>query len=281
MEWRQVKDDNTDSAEQIANQCLWYNKCIKLGGQTIYNSKLFSLGLWTVKDLYNQGIITNVNVWAQRGATWTDILILQGIVASVPEGWKLLLKENGDIKGSLKTGILIPNATFISIDNMTQKDVKQLYTVRNFKKLKQSDFKAKAYFETKFGVLSDENWKTIYLLPWKLHCDNKTKDIHYKILNKIIPTNYLLYKMEKICSPLCGFCEYNVETIDHLFFMCNTVRNLWLQVFESWNYFSNINVVPTCKECVLGIYDTDITNVNDLNMLTIRLSSTIETLKES
>ena len=58
------------------------------------------------------------------------------------------------------------------------------------------------------------------------------KEFQYKILNKYLPTNKLLYAMKKIDSPRCNFCFLYTQTISHMFNKCIPVRNIWQFVKE-------------------------------------------------
>ena len=51
---------------------------------------------------------------------------------------------------------------------------------------------------------------------------------------RFTPTNNLLYKMKTICSPTCNFCNLETETIEHLFFDCTHVKDIWLFAFTEF-----------------------------------------------
>ena len=100
--------------------------------------------------------------------------------------------------------------------------------------LQANDYKYRLKHESFHGFLSSNEWKNIFLIPRALPVDNKTKDLQYKIIMRFIPTNYSLHKMEKVNSQVCSFCNMDPETIEHLFFNCIYVKNIWLYVFQEW-----------------------------------------------
>ena len=55
----------------------------------------------------------------------------------------------------------------------------------------------------------------------------KLRDFQFKINNKILMTNSLLYKISKEESNLCSFCQKNIENIHHLLCTCDTVKIFW------------------------------------------------------
>ncbi len=40
------------SEEDVANQVIWHNQMIKLGGKTSFGSKMFQAGFWFICDLF-------------------------------------------------------------------------------------------------------------------------------------------------------------------------------------------------------------------------------------
>ena len=54
-------------------------------------------------------------------------------------------------------------------------------------------------------------------------------DFQYKILNKILHLNKILFLFGKFCSPLCFFCKLHDETLIYLLSSCNQVISLWIE----------------------------------------------------
>ena len=55
--------------------------------------------------------------------------------------------------------------------------------------------------------------------------DAKTRKSQYKLLNNIVFTNEKLFRFKMINSPLCAFCQIEVESLEHLFFHCNVTKS--------------------------------------------------------
>ena len=62
----------------------------------------------------------------------------------------------------------------------------------------------------------------------------KLREFQYKILNRILYTNDMLFKFKKIESPLCYLCENDVETIEHFLFLCPRVQSFWDEVYSTF-----------------------------------------------
>ena len=66
----------------------------------------------------------------------------------------------------------------------------------------------------------------------------------------------MLFKFKKVDSPLCGFCEKELETIEHLFLYCSKVCMFWDELKV---VFSPLNILVSfdIRDVLFGILDTD------------------------
>ena len=63
-----------------------------------------------------------------------------------------------------------------------------------------------------------------------------------------------MFKFKKVDSPLCDFCEKELETIEHLFFHCTKVCMSWDDlkgVLNSLNMLVRFDI----KDALFGILD--------------------------
>ena len=104
---------------------------------------------------------------------------------------------------------------------------------KKLRSLKGTDFKSKMKHESNHGTITDEEWENIFMVPALAPVENKIKDLQYRVVIRFTPTNIdlLLYKMKKIKSPRCNFCNLEPEKVEHLCFDCTHVRDIWLFVF--------------------------------------------------
>ena len=63
----------------------------------------------------------------------------------------------------------------------------------------------------------DVNWKQIYLIQHKVTLNIRTRIFQYKLLNRIVNTNNLLYKIKLSDTSSCTFCGGYEESLEHLF----------------------------------------------------------------
>ena len=94
---------------------------------------------------------------------------------------------------------------------------------------------ARKKYEESFNTEESQlDWKKIYLTPIRATLSTKLREFQYKILNRILYTNDMLFKFKKIESPLCYFCENDVETIEHFLFLCPRVQVFWNEVCSTF-----------------------------------------------
>jgi len=72
-----------------------------------------------------------------------------------------------------------------------------------------------------------------------------------KILHGILSTNSLLFKCKLKETQLCNFCNETKETILHLFWECNIVKSLWLEMAEILKNKCNVEIPISAQHIIL------------------------------
>ena len=275
INWSRIKIPSSEVGKNdVSSQCLWCNKNLKIGGKTVYNARLFSTGLWVVQDLFENGILLSFETLLQRGAREMDRMTWFGMIRCVDKTYNFQDLELNAKPLTINTGMIL-NSKFVSIDKLTQKHIRASFSEVKFSSLKESDLKHKIKHEKLHGILTDEQWENIFLVPRIAPVDNKIKDLQYKIFMRFLPTNYLLFKMKKNNSQTCVFCMLEPETIEHLLFDCVHVRNIWLHVFIEWQNVTGHNFEPTLQSCIFGIFDKSVQYINEINIIILLVKSYI------
>ena len=102
---------------------------------------------------------------------------------------------------------------------------------------------AKKRFSKEYPLHTFE-WDSIYLLPRKVTIESRTRDFQYKILNRILFTNKMLFKMKISDTDKCTFCNEEEETIEHLLNTCKYILPFWKEVikwFKMYNIHENLD----------------------------------------
>ena len=188
-------------------------------------------------------------------------MIWRGLLNAIPECMKNRIQVNSKLnKGVFK--IEFCRIKLVTIDEATEKQIKAGIKCIAFNDMTQNEFKAKRKLESIHGAIHKEEWVKIYTLYRSLNVDNHTKDLQYKILYRIVPTNKLLYKMRKVNSNMCDFCEIQIDTIEHALWECVVVKSFWLELFQIWNNLNHTDINPCKKNITFGILDESMSSIN-------------------
>ena len=87
--------------------------------------------------------------------------------------------------------------------------------------------------------ITDPEWRLIYNYCFRTIKDNYLIYLQFKIINRILGTRSLLYKISINDNHYCPFCKEHEETI-HLFYECDQI-NLLGKTLYKW-IFNMINV---------------------------------------
>ena len=150
-----------------------------------------------------------------------------GLVKSISKKWNIPEICHDQSSDALAfTCDLNMESIFVCVENITQKQVKELLAQKKLSSLKEAEFRYKIKHELIHGIISDEEFENIFMIPTLCPVDNKIKDLQYKIIMRFISTNKLLYKMNKVNSQASSYCHMEIETVEHLFFNCVNVKDI-------------------------------------------------------
>ena len=154
--WSLLKNSNPYSLDEIVNQLIWNNRFICIDNRSVFNRKLFSLGLCKVGDLC-EFICTKPHI-TESLLNVLDLFYLKSLYHSLPPDWKKEVNSN------------VTQATNKTITfNMTaQADLssKKIYNLLISKISRPPTAKKK--FENQYASGTNIlDWETIYTLPFK------------------------------------------------------------------------------------------------------------------
>ena len=101
-------------------------------------------------------------------------------------------------------------------------------TAKSFRKFidntKYKEPCAVRFWANKFNEnLNKNNWN----IAFEVTQESRLRELQWKILHNIYPTNILLLKMGITDSNKCPYCLNEIDYIEHFFYMCNKIRKLW------------------------------------------------------
>ena len=72
--------------------------------------------------------------------------------------------------------------------------------------------------------IEEDEFRKVFSDPFKIIKDSTVQWFQSIIYRKILATNTLLYKIKLIGDPKCTFCTKTDETIEHLLWKCECVK---------------------------------------------------------
>ena len=117
-------------------------------------SNLFSIGMWFIDDLFENGKPILFETWKYRGACETDRMIWCGGVRCVWEKWNFdsICTEQHDMAFQLSTGVNLESG-FINIEKVTQKYIKIMLVEEKLNSLQANGYKYRLKHESVHGFL--------------------------------------------------------------------------------------------------------------------------------
>ena len=251
----------------ILNEYVFYNQRLIINKQIKYDKELFDAGLWRAKDVYDpRGHIITFDEWKKRGVTHKSFMLWRGLIHKL----KTITKEpriNTENIDKKDLSFELKNGEIVDVLNSNSRVIYHKIVDQ-----KLSTTKAMNKYANQYNIPTG-NWKNIFKLFRTCLKDNIIKELQYKILHKYIPTNKLLFQMGKVMSNKCSFCEMYVETIEHLFFDCTQVRNIWFDIELKLYLIEKVKISLTVSDILFGYNISSETtfSVNNVNINTVLL----------
>ena len=240
------------SANDIYNEQIWYNKNVTIDNNIVYDKKLLEAGIRYIYDACDaDGNIFSFDQLTENLQSASNTLFWNSLRSAIPKTWKKMLKNE---KVLTCNNINIPITLRKEKKDLLKVNKNKVYMelVNNFMDVSR----ANVHYSVTYQINLEE-WKIIYSIPHNVKAINKVKEVQYKILHRYIATNYMLYKMGKVASHRCEICFLYAQTVEHLFFHCTVVQNLWLTLSKKLTEVTSHNCSLTEKDILFGKYDIE------------------------
>lgn len=87
--------------------------------------------------------------------------------------------------------------------------------------------------------------------------ETKLKNLHFRIIHNIYPSNLLLHRMKIKSSPLCDLCA-EIDHIVHMFYSCPHLKPFWILIESYLDKIVKEKVCIKPEYALLGILKDDI-----------------------
>lgn len=213
---------------------LWFNHNIKVGRQSCFIREWAESGVRFINDLMDRnGNFYNQRVFEEKFSITTNFITYHGIIAACESYLEILsfphLPTNADLPtcSSLIYPIIKNSRGCRTIyDILIKKDILPTSTIK---------------WEREVNFLIAPDWKKFFKLPFKVTKNSNLLWFQIRLIHRILPTNYLLTKMNIKENDQCTFCLNETETLIHLFCHCRHVQTFWID-FKKLLSLKNIHI---------------------------------------
>ena len=120
--------------------------------------------------------------------------------------------------------------------------------------------------------LEEKLWQSYCTMTFLCTIDTDLRWFQYKIMNRILFTNQLLFKLKLVESELCSFCHTQCETLIHFFCECNFSSNIWSELEKLIFAKTGFKIKFTKENILFGFKGS---NNNAFNCLSIVVKRTL------
>ena len=270
--WTEVHFIQSNGLDEndIKNQLIWYNSCIRVEKKPIYYKNWAANGIIKIKDL-----LDNVNDILDFGnfqkkfnnpkAHYLDFIRLISL--------KKLLNPLQPRLGKKREQTKIITIQEVASGSKLNRVVYSLL-LKNFTTVPQkSQLKwardLEACQKNEIHKIDNIDLKTVYSISFSCTSSTSLRTFHFKYLHRRIPTNTFLMKCKISPTEKCTFCKSEPETTIHLFFQCSYVNIFWQTIIRWIKSFPNQENINFSKAMQLGLQTCE-TSVLNLIMLTAK-----------
>lgn len=210
---------------ELQKQIIWNNSNIQLENKSIYYRDYVQNGLIYVHSLFENGRLKSIHSLRENYGIDINFLTLSSIIKAIPKEWRLYF-----------TSIQNENDTGEEPDNWMEK-----LNHRNSNKIIYQSLihsiveipeKTLRKWKHSLNLEGDINWEDIFNRVYQCTIESKLRNFQYKFIHRIIYTNERLCPWGLVESSLCDFCNSNIDTLIHRFWMCEYSQTLWQKMWE-------------------------------------------------
>ena len=241
--WGILYNGSTETNEGILSQSIWFNKYLKINKKTVFYEKWCQAGVFFINDLISENkTFFSLQEFKENYNLDINYLQLYSILHMIPQSWK-----NCILNFEKLTYVSSSNFNYVKFNKKScQFFYKQFLLLHSEEPLRQQ----RKWCEVLNVDIDD--WKSVYLLPFQCTKNNKYVSFQYKVLNRFLSTNAVLYKCRLKETHLCSFCGETKETILHLFWECSVARTLWLDLAGALQTRCSVVLPLSPKNIILG-----------------------------
>ena len=243
--WRQIlkvwlMNKKSFMSKNRRMECIWNNDEFVYQGNVVYFKEWAIKGITHLNDVMHNNCFITLRE-AERIIGSKPSLYLQYEV--VKEAVRYYVRKqpqwNQDVHTD-KVDILF-NDKFLTSAKMFRIELTEI---------KYSTPCCEQFWNNKFGIrIEAEQWE----LARNTTGESRLRELHFKIMHNIYPTNILLHKMGISANNKCTYCTGEVDYLEHFFYDCKQIKSVWKCVEDMFYKMYGISMSVSMTEAILGI----------------------------
>ena len=235
-----------ETLEDILYCPIWFNSNMN-GGQNLYFKEWHDKGIKNVIDLLNgDGNFYQFDELKENYGIHGTFLDYQSILRKLPTYWKTKINQNNFVCKNRKQ-----NVARNCYLKLLCKDKKGSRTLYNIIVGNQDSSPPSQKWVNILGNITQEEWNS-YNDTIKNIKEVNLQEFQFKVNNHILVTKSFLHKINKVDNDRCTFCSLETETIIHVLFNCNKVKEFWLAMKNWLRIQANVILHLTIKNVIFS-----------------------------
>ena len=251
--------------EYFLSSPLWMNKTIKIENKPVFYEDWFRKGICFVNDIMSEdGKFLSIDQLEEKFNISKNIMKFNSIISAVKHAGKQ------NVYNSYK--LLTPFIpSFVKTILKSKRGTKDMYLLLIRNNIVSNG--QKKWEEILALGLDETKWREIFKLPFIVTQNTKLQWLQYRINQRILGTNKLLYKIKVKDNAFCTFCQEDEETIEHLFWNCEIVQ-AFIDEIDSWLLSNGVSIPFTMQFFLFG--DTSKSSQGDaINLILLQIKQYI------
>ena len=201
------------NAAEVRAQSLWHNDEIKVNGKPVFIRGMYDAGIKIVDDIvdYNGNLMRASEIKRTHPDVTSNILTIQSVTSALPVEWKRIIRRHDGERLSRMDRTEIAIVINGKYSDLGKCKCQQFY--RSLNKIREPT--AVSRWES-YGV-QPQSWQEVHEIPYKCTKSTRLHSLHFRIINRYIPTRKYLCTRGVTGSPLCLKC-FKIDDLEHFFF---------------------------------------------------------------
>ena len=249
LKYKTLQTEENIKPDNYKSQIIWNNMLIRYKNNMLFFPRWQNAGIECLNDIIctnERRFLTIQEIMHVTRLPYATVLFEHNaLVNAIPNDWKdwAFNRETRDS----------PILT-IPLDKLNTKPRNILKWIEEQEPNENLKPCAVGFWLRKLNVTVDEDvWK----IPINATKEVRLKELQWKILHNIYPTNIILHKMQLVDDNKCNVCKNEVDYLEHFFFECPPVLSFWVKIMDYIYSLTLVKITLGIREIMFGLKQSE------------------------